>query len=446
MTVNTRAVTSLKRRITAILYARQALLWLAAWCVSWGGGGLVARFAFNEAAVWGAAGIPLALIAAFLHARTMRPNDKQLVALVDAHSKAGGLLMASTETQLGEWQPRTSAAPRVRWNAKGEISVAAMAALFAVGVLFLPAQKSEAKQTLAIGRDVERLQDRVEVLREENLIEDKQAEVMAETLEDLKKEAAGDDPTKAWEALDSIDEATARAAREAGEEAIEASQQLTKLEAMAFALGTNAVESSQLADGMKDLQNELAAAQAESESLAQLDASAALTGEQLQEIAKAAKAGKDKLRNTLEKLRERGLIDEKTLRQFEDSASFANRDALAKFLKKNASGTKLSDAVGQFCQGPPGVNRGPGSVPMYFRDAANEQGKFDEQTLPPAAAAALAQSELVAVSAATPNADGAQRSAGGALNGAQPGAGSAFTTEVLPRHRGTVTRFFERKK
>ena len=446
MTANSRAVTSLQRRITAVLSLRQSLVWLAGWCVLWGVGGLVARFAFDVSPLWGAAGIPFALLAAFVHARKLRPRENQLVALVDAHTRSGGLLMAASETSLGEWRVKDSEAPHVRWNAKRELAVALLAAAFALGVLFVPARKTEARQTLAIGRDVERLQDRVDVLREEKLLEDAQAETMEKTLDELRNEAAGDDPAKAWEALDSIDEATAQAAKEAGEEAIQQSQQLTKLEAMAFALGSNAVEQSQVAEGMKDLQNELSAAQAESEALSKVDSGAALTSEQLQQIANAAKAGKEALRSTLNKLRERGLIDEKTLRQFEDAASFANRDGLAKHLKENASGTRLSTAVGEFTMGKPGVNRGRGDAPIFFGDKAKEDGKFDEETLPPAAAAALAQSQLVAVSAATPGEDQTQRSTGGALNNARTGAGSAHTIEVLPRHRGTVQRFFERKK
>ena len=446
MTATSRAVTSLERRINTVLYARQSLLWLAGYCVLWGVGGLIARFALNVSPVYGAAGIPLALIAAFIDARKRRPREKQLVALVDAHTRNGGLLMAASETPLGEWRIKDSDAPQVQWRPNRELAVAVIAAAFAVGVLFVPARKSEARQTLAIGRDIERLQDRVDVLREEKLIEDAQAETMEKTLDELRTEAAGEDPAKAWEALDSIDEATAQSAKEAGEKAIEQSQQLTKLEAMAFALGSDAVEQSQLADGMKDLQSELSAAQAESEALSKVDAGAALSKEQLQQIANAAKAGKESLRNTLSKLRERGLIDEKTLRQFEDAANFANRDELAKYLKQNAGGTKLSTAVGEFCMAKPGVNRGRGDAPMYFGDKAKEEGKFDEQTLPPADAAALAQSQLVAVSAATPGGDQLQRSTGGALNNAGAGSGSAHTTEVLPRHRGTVQRYFERKK
>jgi hypothetical protein len=451
------AVTSLERRIAAVLTFRQLLLWVAGWCVVWGVGGLVARFAFGihpASLVLGAAGLPLVIAISVVQARRLSPPRKQLVALVDAHSHAGGLVMASTEVPLGAWSIAETRSPRVAWSGRREVTLATLSAAFALAVLLVPARTSQAGKPLEIARDVDRLEERVDVLREEEIISEAQAEVMEKSLEELRREASGDDPAKAWETLDSIDEATSQAAREAGEEAVQQSRQLTKVEAMAFALGSDAVDASQVAAGMRDLASELQSAQNESESLANLDpqmrdalGKAALTRRQLAEIGAAARAGKEKLRSTLSKLRQQGLIDGKTLRQFEDAANFANRDELARFLRKNASRTSLATTIGQWCEGgTPGVSRGRADAPMFFGEKSPEQGKFDEQTLPEAAAAALNQSELVAVSAAAPGQENTQRSSGGALVNAQPGAGSAFTPEVLPRHRGTVQRFFERKK
>jgi hypothetical protein len=440
MTNGTEAVTSLKRRITAVLFLRQSLLWLGAWCVVWGVGGLVARFAFDVAPAklaFGATAVPLVIVIAV--ARTRRPSDRQLVALVDSHARAGGLLIAAHEVDLGEWRPDAARTPRVQWNARRETAIAILSAAFAVAVLLVSARKTEARQPLAVGRDIERLQDRVDVLHEEQVIDDAQAEVLTKTLEELRQEATGEDAAKAWEALDSIDEATSQAAREAGEKAVEQGQQLTQLEAMAFALGSDAVDPSKLGEAMRELASELAGAQKESKAMANVSA------EDLKAIEAAARAGKEELREMLNKLREQGLIDPKTLRQFEQAAEFANRDALAKFLKEHGSGTKLSTAVGRFITATPGVDRGQGDAPMFFGENSPEDGKFREQTLPAAAAAALSQSQLVAVSAASPDQENAQRSSGGAIN-AQSGAGSAHTAEVLPRHRGTVQRFFERKK
>lgn len=449
MTDTSRAMTSLERHIVAVLFLRQLLLWLAVWAVAYGVAVLVARFAFDVSrtdAGIGLVTLPVVLAGAALQAWRLRPPRRQLAALVDAHARCGGLVMASTEVALGAWRADVRGTPRVRWSGQREIALAVLSTMFAIGVLLVPARVAEARKPLAIAKDIARLEERVDVLREENVIDDAQAEVMNKTLDALKSEASGDDPAKAWESLDSIDEATMRAAREAAESAVEKGQKLTQLEAMAFALGDGAAADATA--GMKDL----ADAAKESESLANLDESTkaalakmSLTKEQLQQIADAARAGKGELRKTLDKLREKGLIDPKMLRQFEDAAKFADRQGLAKFLKKNSS-LNFADGVGQFCLGQPGVSRGRGDAPMYFGEPTADGGKFKEQTLPTAAAAALAQSEVVGVSAATPDAQTAQRSAGGALTNAKSDGGSAFTAEVLPRHRGTVQRFFERKQ
>jgi len=441
-------MTSFERHIIAVLVMRQLLIWIALWSVVYGVAMLIARLAFDATrtdALLALATLPIALIAASIHAWRLRPAKKHVAALVDAHARGGGLVMASTEIPIGDWSAEVRETPRVRWDGRREIALAILASGFAIAVILVPARTAEARRPLAIARDVERLQNRVDVLRDEKVIADAEAEVMTKTLDALKKDASGDDAAKAWESLDTIDEATMRAAREAAESAVAKSQQLTQTEAMASALADNAAKDA--TEGIR----ELADAAKQSETVAQLDAKTqaalakmSLTKEQLEQIAQAARAGKEQLRQTLNKLRDQGLIDPKTLSQFEDAAKFADRQGLAQFLKKN-SDIKLSNGVGQFCLGKPGVSRGPGDAPMFFGEKSPEDGKFDAQALPPAAAAALEQSQVAGVSAAAPEAGESQRSAGGALTSATTNGGSAFTAEVLPRHRGTVQRFFERK-
>jgi hypothetical protein len=276
---------------------------------------------------------------------------------------------------------------------------------------------------------------------------------MTKTIEALRRDAEAEDPAKAWEALDSIAETTSQAAKEAGEDALRKGEQLTRAEAMAMGLASDALDPAQVAAGMREMSNELQASEGEAkEMLANLPAElrdaiakSALSKEQLERLAQAAGGRKEKLREMLTKLQKAGMLDPKTLRQFENGTDAGDQAGLAQFLKEHGSETKFSNAIGQWCAGKAGRDRGRGDAPMFFGEQAREDGAFREQTLPPAAAAALNGSQLVAVSAAAPDAKDPQRSAGGALTNAQPGAGSAFTTTVLPRHRGTVERFFERK-
>jgi hypothetical protein len=155
------------------------------------------------------------------------------------------------------------------------------------------------------------------------------------------------------------------------------------------------------------------------------------------QIGAAARRGKSALRNQLSKLGAKGLIDPKALRKF-DNSSVAD---LAKFLH-DRKGTSIASGNGQAGRG--GKDRGRGDAQLFFGEETKEGSeKFKDHALPPALAASLEQSELAGMSAAAPQVTNVRASAGGAL-AMQNGSGSAYTTTVLPRHRGTVGRFFER--
>ncbi len=71
--------------------------------------------------------------------------------------------------------------------------------------------------------------------------------------------------------------------------------------------------------------------------------------------------------------------------------------------------------------------------------------KFKEETLPEAAVASLKRSQVLAVSRGKPGNEPPGGPAGsGALENATAGGGSANTQVILPRHRGTVERYFDR--
>jgi hypothetical protein len=84
---------------------------------------------------------------------------------------------------------------------------------------------------------------------------------------------------------------------------------------------------------------------------------------------------------------------------------------------------------------------------MTWTEGTDAQGaKFKEQILPPASLAALKDSKLVGISTGSPETGKAGGDAGrGALKGAAAGPGAAHTHTILPRHRGAVGRYFERK-
>ena len=84
---------------------------------------------------------------------------------------------------------------------------------------------------------------------------------------------------------------------------------------------------------------------------------------------------------------------------------------------------------------------------MTWKDPASQEGaSFDPLVLPPSALRDPAQSHRLGVSQTAPQVEHDNTaSAGGGLNGVESAGGSAATTTVLPRHRGAVQRYFERR-
>jgi len=429
-----RATTLLRRRIAGALFARQWLVLAAIACIVSGVALLLAKQLRIDAPRWPIA-IVLLIVSAIAAWRTRRqiPSRAKVIALLDAHSRAGGLLMAQDAVDVGAWTTSVDAIPRVAWRAKRQTILTTICAAFLLIAAIAPARVDGAQHKLAIGEDVAKLEARIDLLKEENVLPEERAESMKSELDELQREAAGDDPSKAWETLDTIDEATLRSASEAAGEAVAKAEQLTKTEATALALSDGGLSADAITNAMNDPETQKAIGETK------------LSAEQLRALGAKAAAEKAQLRASMQKLSNASLIDPKTLRDFDAASAMGNRQDLARFLKEHFNGA-LGDAINQWCRGAKGgVDRGRGDAPMEFGDETEGGAKFNEQTLPSATAASLAQSEVLAVSAAAPNGEVGARSQSGALQNAQAGGGSALTPTIQPRHRGTVQRFFERK-
>jgi hypothetical protein len=208
-----------------------------------------------------------------------------------------------------------------------------------------------------------------------------------------------------------------------------------------------------------------------------------LSPEQMKKLAEAAKNSKESLAKSAKKLHDAKLIDPDQLKACEGGKCDA--DALAKYLAeksgkgngkngdgkngkngdgkngKNGDGAKGMGQQSADNRGKPslkeglrrqegngGVNDdGPGETPLDFGDRSTDAGaKFKEEALPPAELAALKESQLAGIGKAPPKVDPkAGPPKAGGLTGAATGGGSANTAPVLPQHRATVERYFDRK-
>jgi hypothetical protein len=174
-----------------------------------------------------------------------------------------------------------------------------------------------------------------------------------------------------------------------------------------------------------------------------------ISPEQLKEMANALYLSKEDLSALLEKLCEADLLDLEAI-NLNAKIGECDCEGLAAFLEQNAGKMSVGKMVALWCEGKPGrggVTRGRGDAPMIWGDETSEEGaKFEEEALPPGAIASMKESGLIGVSMGAPTEEGAGGpSESGALSGATAGGGSAFTQNVLPRHRGTVERYFERE-
>jgi hypothetical protein len=349
--------------------------------------------------------------------------------------------------------------PRVRWRAGRSVSLFGLAGGFVLLSFLVPQRYVAlgAGNRLEIDRDVEKLAEQIELLKEEAILEPARADSLKQKLDQLQDDASGKDPAKTLEALDHLADVASKAAKEAAENSARKAEQLAKAETLAEGLGASgdALDAKVLAEAMKEL-SALAQKAAKETDLLEKDLDpetlkalkeGVLSPEQLEKLAGALGKCKGGLNKRLAKLAKAGLIDLETLRRCEKSGECACKGSdLAAFLKEH-SGCCLADILTQ-CETPGrgGVSRGPGAAELTFGDASSEEGmKFKEEALPPAELEALKESKLTGLSREAPTVEkGGSPSKSGALQGAAAGAGSAHTQVVLPRHRGAVERYFER--
>jgi hypothetical protein len=315
---------------------------------------------------------------------------------------------------------------------------------------------TSAARPMDVSREVENLSAQIEALKEAQIIEEAKAEALEQKLDQLAKEASGEDPARTWEALDHLNDAVEKAAKEAAETASSRQERLARAEALSEGLmaGADQLDSKTMTEAMRTLNEMMRDAIKENETLAgdlspeTLEAikSGSLKAEHLKDISKALGQGKSALNQKLSKLSQSGMINPNSLK---GGAQANRRDSsgLARFLKENAEKMSVDEATLQWCAGKGGVDRGRGDAAMTWTDGSSEKdAKFKEKVLPPSSVAGLNDSQLVGLSASAPTVDTSGVAAHGALNKTASGGGTAYTQTVLPRHRGAVKRYFDRPK
>ena len=466
-----RAISRFRLRLAGILVLRRALVWLACWAFVWGLGVLILRGIVGVSTPWlvwpllGA--VPIAAAAAILTRRDI-PTPQVIRALFDAHGKCGGLLMASSEVPLGAWADTVGepAAPALRWRAGRTVGLLGAAAAFLLVSFLVPRRAFEPPppRPLNVGREIDMLAEQVKVLQDEKIIDERKAKQLSDKLDQLAGEATGQDPVKTWEAMDHLSKTVSAAADKSAETALRQTESLAKAQSLAAGLAEDADKLSReaLTAAMAKLAELAEKAEQAAEDVGRdvskeigdaLDGEAGeADAEKLKRLAEALGEAKEALAGRLGRLIDARLIDAE-LAELNERLGQCNTDGLAELLAGGEPGQgdlSAAELIELWCKsgrGRGGVTRGRGDAPMTWSDPSNKEGvDFTEKVLPPAALAALKKSRLVGVGTGAPTVEKPSGPAGaGALGAAGAGGGSAHTHTILPRHRGAVGRYFERK-
>src|SRR5215475_8431828 len=229
------------RRLALLLAFKQSLAFITIWCFVWGAVTLVLRAASStprKPLLWGAIGIAVAVIVAAVLVRKQLPSRGSVRALLDNRNDCGGLLMADADADLGAWRMPEIALPRLRWRKSRAVGLLAASFAFVGVSLLAPVRFAtiNAARPMDVSREVENLSAQIEALKEAQVIEEAKAEALDQKLEELSQEASGADPAKTWEALDHLNDAVEKAAKEAAESANAHQERLARAEALAEGL------------------------------------------------------------------------------------------------------------------------------------------------------------------------------------------------------------------
>jgi len=484
-----KAIREFRSLLAALLALRLTLTCVTVWGFLWGMGVLILRAAVGVPRgplAWGLAGMLPAVAVGIILSRRQLPRPAQVRALLDRQSHCGGLYMAAEEVDLGQWQRRMPpvSVPDLGWRGGRAWGLLAAALVFVI-IGFLVPQRLvliNPGHTLEVDEQIAKLTGQIELLKEENVIEPSKAEVLQEKLAQIRNEALGEDPVKTWEALDHIEAMPKQAAEEAAEAAISETEELTKAEALAEALsealenasggsGAEGMDPERMAEAMAELaqmvkeaakENEQLERRLNSRELVKACERGEISAAQLKEMADSLRLSKDELAELLKRLNEGELIDIETL-DLNAELGECDADGLARFLAENPGNMSVGELVdlwnggllggegpgqdnGDGLPGRGGVSRGRADASMTWGDESSDEGaKFKEIVLPPAAVGKIKESIVAGVSKGAPTIETGGPSEPGALSGAATGSGSAHTHTVLPRHRGAVRRYFERK-
>lgn len=454
----TLVIDQMRRDLLRIIAVKYALSAATAWLFAWGIAVVATRVALGiETPLlwWGAAGLIPLVIGAVIFAIRRVPAPASLRAFIDHSNRAGGMVMAAPEADLTSWAPPPVTAPEIRLRGKSHWVMLAISTLFVAAGFLAPVRLIETfiPRKLDTTSQQAKIEKQIEVLEKAKLLDPIEAKTWREKLEQVATDAAGNSPAQTLESLDHLSQALTRKAEAGAAAELQKMEKLAAMQSAAEGLASPDIQLSptDLTEAMKEVGRQVEKMDAERklveklpEGLAEAVARGRLNKEQMKQVAKLLKENEAAVRQKLKEMQEAGLIDAAALKkanELEAQGDAAAKD-LADFLK-NEGDMPMEQRMEKWGNG--GLDRGGDAAPLMLSHVANDkENEFKPEVLPPAKLDSLKESKLIGTSAAAPTEtkeDG--QSAGGALDGAVAGGGSASRHTLLPRHQEVVKKYFD---
>ena len=458
-------IKQLRLKITFFLVLRYGLFFLTFMGLLLGIAILVIRVLFLvpcQRFLWAGLSFLPGVIWATIRALRETPSQVALRAFLDEKNRCGGLLMASEELNLGSWQKQlpSLSAPALKWHCSRSFGLFLIAVLFVAISFIIPQRYVDIRvaRPLNINEDVEKIKQQIHIMEEETIISKEAVQEYEQRLEQLRKTASGYDPVKTWEALDHLQQSVKKEAEQFTALSLGQIESLAQTQTLAQGLFEDAagLDSNLLSEAMLELSTMIQSCTTRDElfknklgdDCLKACKKGALSAEQLEELLEALKENKAGISNCLAKLCKAELVDLDTLKLCEKLGT-CNSQGLIAFLNENSDKMGICDSVSLYCQnaGRGGITRGRADAPMTWTEgSAEEDTTFKEQVLPPASLAALKESAILGVSVGAPSVEkNLPPSEPDILDSTTAGSGKAFRHTILPRHKDTVKRYFERK-
>ena len=438
------------RRLLRVFAVREGLRWGAAWMTVWATAAILFRglmWTDRGPLLWGSLGLlGVAAIAIYLGRRKV-PSSDALLAALDSHSRFGGILMTAGEQDIGPWREhvRRPVLPKIHWNARREWRFLAASFVFLIFAFAIPDRTSsqDSDVRLEIDGEVQHLTDKLQLLREEEVVKETQAEELKRSLEQIQQGARGRDPEKTLESIDHLNAMLSKSASDAANDILQEVQAAANVQTAAETLAgaQSQGDAAAIGEAMKQLAQQVEHA-AEEGALLQWD-NAGTNGAELTEMmANALHDGSltpEQMNELMRSLKQCQGCREGRMKRLSD-AMLIDPEFLV-LCKKACNSACIGNRPGRG-----GLNRGRGDAEMTWKQQSElGDAQFKEKTLPAGAITSLKEAPLMGLSASDPTAkEPTESSTGGALTSARPGSGEARTQRLLPTYKRTVQQYFER--